>query len=52
MNKDQEKDPAAVSLGAKGGKKRWEGVSEADRSEAGKKLNEHRWGKKDAKKKK
>lgn len=48
---EREKDPAAVSLGRrgglKGGKKRMEGLSAEERRELGKKAAEARWGKKD-----
>lgn len=41
----KKKNPAAVSLGRKGGKARWQGVSPAERSEAAKKAITARWAK-------
>lgn len=42
----KEKDPAAVALGKKGGKKRWEGVSPEARSKHGKHMAEVHYGNK------
>jgi hypothetical protein len=43
---DDGKDPAAVSLGRKGGKARAEGMTAQKRSEIAKKAAAKRWGKK------
>ena len=45
---DEEKDPAAVALGRKGGlkggKARWAGISKEERSEIARKAARSRWG--------
>lgn len=50
MEKKQPKDPAAVALGRKGGKARWAGATQEEKSEAARIRVQGRW-KKAAKKK-